>query len=176
MTSDSAADLNDRAIAPVYLVIDNEMVLDGPIRDVWLHILNYPSWQNYAEVRHVSGTPGKEGEVVSLVKAEDGFVFPPYYARTIKLDPPNRVVWKTFIEKGTHEIDRFGIIDFRLHDLGERTRFCSHLYYEFLVPYRDEAELDAFRKQQEENFRVLQTATRPRLRELVSRRAASQGA
>jgi hypothetical protein len=170
MTLEILDPVSGRRIAPVYVLLDHEMLLDAPIADAWPHIVNYPSWQNYSSVERISGQQGCVGEVVALRKEEKGFAFPPYYARTLRIDAPTRIVWKTFLAQGAHEIDRFGIVDFRLIDLGERTRFCSHLVYEFLVPYRDECEVSAFQRQQEENFKALHAATRPKLQALIEKR------
>jgi hypothetical protein len=154
-------------IEPVYLFWETETILNAPVEKAWPHIVNYPSWQNFSIVKTISGSHGLEGEVVSLQKDEGGFVFPPYYARTIKVEPERRIVWKTFIEKGSREIDRFGIVDFRVFADTGGTRFVSNLVYEFLVPYRHERELEAFRKKQDENFKTLFASTRPKLKQLV---------
>jgi hypothetical protein len=154
-------------IEPVYLVLNGEMLLNAPIETAWRHMINYPSWQNYSTVRHISGIPGEEGEVVRLQKEEKEFAFPPYFARTIRLDPPRRVIWKTYLEKGTEEVDRFGIVEFRLVAEAVGTRFLYSLLYEFQVPFRHESELECFRNQQYANFAALLAVTHPKLRTLV---------
>jgi hypothetical protein len=164
--STDATDL-PAGIEPVYLFWETETILNASVQQAWPHIVNYPSWQNFSIVKTISGVPGLEGEVVSLQKREGGFVFPPYYARTIKVEPERRIVWKTFIEKDSHEIDRFGIVDFRVFAETGATRFVSQLLYEFLVPYRHQSDLEAFRKQQDDNFKALFAATRPKLKQLV---------
>jgi len=157
-------------IAPVYLVWQGEMLLAAPIEEVWPHVLNYPSWQNYPRLQHVSGRPGEEGEVVLLMKEEKGFTFPPYYARTIKLEPPHRVIWKTYPQVA-QEINFFGIVDFTLAEAQDKTRFRYDMLYEFLVPHRTEDELKAFHTQQDENFQALFSVTLPKLRSLVEKNA-----
>ena len=72
--------------APVYVVREGEMILDASVKDVWPHVINYPSWQNYSIVQRISGAPGQEGEVVLLKKEEGKSASTPYYARTIKVD------------------------------------------------------------------------------------------
>jgi hypothetical protein len=167
MNSDASA--RPRKIEPVYLFWETETILNAPVKDVWPHIVNYPSWQGFSTVKTISGKPGQEGEVVSLQKDEKGFVFPPYYARTIKIELQRRIVWKTFIDKGSAEIDRFGIVDFKLFEGEGKTRFCSNLLYEFLVPYEHESEIATFRETQDENFKSLFASTRPKLIKLVEK-------
>src|SRR5579863_662314 len=144
-------------IGPVYIVRSGEILIDSPVKTTWPHVVNYPAWQNFPIVRHISGEPGQEGEVVLLKKDEDGFEFPPYYARTIKLDPGRRIIWKTFPEHAG-DVAFFGIVDFSVFDAEGKTRFCYTVIYEFLVPYRVDSELDAFRKQQYANFDPLFSA------------------
>jgi len=153
-------------IAPVYLVWDGEMILNANIENSWRHVFNYPSWQNYSSVDLVSGEAGKEGEVTILRKDEEGFTFPPYCARTIFLQPGKKVIWKTYPADG--DGDYFsGFIDFRLFDLGEKTRFCYHTIYEFLVTYEHEIELERFKASQYENFGKLFDSILPKLQSLV---------
>lgn len=160
----------DRNIAPVYLVLNGEMMLDSPTQESWLHVIDFGSWNNFPILRHISGEPGQEGEVVLLKKVEKGFDFPAYYCRTIKLDPERRVIWKTYPETKTEEDDFFGIVDFRVYDEGGKTRFCYNTLYEFLVRYRSEGELDAFRKRQSGNFDALLSVTLPKLKALCEKR------
>lgn len=156
-----------RKIGPAYLVRDGEMLLNAPVREAWPHVINYPIWQNYSSVQRISGQPGAEGEVVLLKKEEKGFEFPPYYAITLKLEPEKLVIWKTYIEKGTQEIDLSGIVEFHVKEIGGKTRFRYHVIYEFLVPYRNESELTVFRDQQGKNFEALFAAVLPKLKKLV---------
>jgi hypothetical protein len=149
MDIQAASTKNDRKVAPVYLVFTGEIMLNAPRDVAWPQAINYPSWQNYTIVQNVSGRPGEEGEVVLLKKEE--LNFPPYYARTIKLEPPSRVIWKVFLDKDA-AMDLFGIVEFNLHEVGGKTRFCYNLLYEFMVPYTDESELKAFRDQQHKEF------------------------
>lgn len=156
-------------VAPVYLVLTGEMMLDASLEEVWHHLINYPSWQNFPVVQPISGEPAKEGEVVLLRKEEKGFTFPAYYARTIKLDPLRRLIWKTYPEKTTPEANFFGIVDFTIQPAGGQTRFGYNTLYEFLVAYRDESELETFRKQQYENFAALFSVIFPKLKKLVEK-------
>lgn len=156
-----------RKIAPVYLLWEGDLILDSPIKDAWPHVINYPSWQNYSSVEHISGEPGQEGEVVLLKKDEEGFTFPPYCTRTIKLDPACRVIWKTYPAEPTEENDFFGIVDFSLHEMNGKTRFSYKTLYEFLVPYRNENDLHTFREQQYDNFEALFSSILPKLQEQV---------
>lgn len=155
-------------IAPVYLFWEGEMLLDAPVRLAWPHVIDYPSWQSYSSVEHISGAMGQEGEVVLLRKEEVGFEFPPYYARTLKLEPQRRVVWKTYPQQAAAGNDFFGIVEFKLFEAQQKTRFCYNTLYEFQVPYRQEGELEAFRNQQYENFGRLFEAILPKLKKRVS--------
>lgn len=158
-------------VSPVYLFREGELLINAPVSKVWPLVVNYPVWQKYSTVKTVAGTHGQEGEVVMLKKEEPGFVFPTYFARTLKIEPEKRIVWKTYIEPTPGEVDRFGIIDFRVTDLGNgTTRFQNSLLYEFLVPYEDERELEEFRVRQNKNFENLQSTTYPRLKEMAEGR------
>lgn len=155
---------DDRKSGPVYLVFTGEIMLNAPREVAWPQVLNYASWQNYSIVQNVSGQPGQEGEVVLLKKEEVNF--PPYYARTIKLEPPHRVIWKVFLDKDS-AIDLFGLVEFNLHDVGGKTRFCYNLVYEFLVPPCDASELAAFREKQHKEFAESLSVIWGKLKKLV---------
>ncbi len=158
-------------IAPVYVVWSGETLLDSAIENSWRHLINYPSWQNYSMVRHIEGEQGAEGELVMLSKEEEGAFVPRYYARTVKLDPINKIViWKCYPESRSAE-DFQGFVEFRLYEDGERTRYWYNLIYEFMIPFEHEGELHLFRKQRYENFAVLYDAVLPKLKELVRHRA-----
>mgnify|MGYP006198854721 CR=1 FL=1 len=111
--------------------------------------------------------PGGEGEVVLLRKEEKGFTFPPYYALTIKLDPESRALWKTYPAEAAPAVQFFGIVDFRIRDAQDGTRFSYNTVYEFQVPYHQESELEVYRKQQYENFTALISEIFPRLKKLA---------
>lgn len=158
-------------ITPAYLVWNGETLLDAPIERAWPHVINYTAWQHYPVAEHISGVPGQEGEVVLLRKDEAGFSFPPYFARTIKLDPPRRVIWKTYPQQDTEGPAFFGIVDFKLSDVDGRTRFRYDFLYEFLLPGADERELEAFRATSYENTEKMFASILPKLKELVKQGA-----
>lgn len=153
-------------VAPVYIVWNGEILIDAPIGEVWRHALNYPSWQNYSTVRRIAGEPGCEGEVMLLKKEEAGLNLPPYYARTIKLDPPRRVIWKTYRDT----TDYFGIVEFRFQDVEGKTRFCNNLLYEHLIPYENESEVDDFRKRRYEMVELSAASILPKLKKIAEQR------
>lgn len=163
MEDRSGSSVVGRKITPVYLLWNEELLIHAPAQRVWRHVLNYPSWQVYSIMQHVSGKQGTEGEVVLLKKDEAGFEFPPYYARTIKLDPGSRIIWKTYPEKTS---DFFGIVDFKVHPLGDSTRFSYDILYEFLVPYENESEVEAFRKRQHDSSAAVFASIFPKLKRL----------
>jgi hypothetical protein len=162
----SVATNQAKRIEPVYLVMGGEMTFDAPRALVWRHVLDYPTWQNYSSVKSISGEAGKEGELVMLIKEEKGFSFPPYFARTIKLDSPNRVIWKTYPEPG-QEIDFFGIVEFKVDEFHGKQRLRYDTLYEFQVPHIQPQELDDFRKSQYENFGALMASVFPKLRKAI---------
>jgi len=155
-----------KAPTPIYQVWDGELLIDAPVQTVWRHMLDYPSWQHYPVVKHLSGEPGAEGELVLLKKVEEGFEFPAYYAYTIKIDPPKRIIWKVYLEKGAEPYEFFGIVEFAADAAGHQTRFSYHLLYEFLLPTDDPTEIERFRTQQHENFTALVTQIFPGLKKL----------
>lgn len=153
--------------APVYIVRSGEMEIEATAAETWPFVVDYPSWQNYSTVETIEGTPGRAGEVVRLTKDEPGFVFPTYFARTILVEPERKILWKTYLDPDSGEIPRFGIVEFRLSERDGKTVFWSNLIYEFTVPYETEDDLRRFEEEQNENFRVLQTSTHPKLKRLV---------
>lgn len=171
MNVPSSGAWSPRQVGPVYMVKNGEMMIDAPIKKVWHYVINYTLWQNFPTAQHVSGETGQEGELVLLRKDETGFSFPPYYARTILLDPERRAIWKTYPEKGTQDVEFFGIVDFRVNEIQGTTCFSYNSLYEFLVPYRYESELDAYRKQQSENFDSLFAIVLPKLKEVAEKDA-----
>jgi hypothetical protein len=163
MTQPTAVAADARKIAPVYVVIERETLIDAPVRTVWRHAINYPTWQNYSIVKHISGTPGHEGEVTLLKKEELASPTTAYFARTIKIEPERRIVWKTFREN----VNYFGIVDFRFYDVDGKTRFCNNSLYEHNVPYTEEHELEAFRAQAYANMAELLGLILPKLKKLA---------
>jgi len=151
---------------PVYLVLDGEMILNAPVKESWPHVMNYASWQDYSIVRHLSGEPGKEGELVML-KKEDLASFPPFYARTIKLEPECRVIWKTYAEDDGRSCGFFGIVEFRISELERKTRFSYSVVYEFPVSSHDEGEIALLRRQRYEEYEAMLSQVLPKLKRLV---------
>jgi hypothetical protein len=162
-----------KKVAPVYVVLDGELLIDAPVEVAWPHVVDYPSWQDYSRVETISGARGEENELVLLVKEEEGFEFPPYYARIIKLEPNRRFLSKTWPVEINDENDFFGIVDFRLEDAGGQTRFIYDILYEFNVRYEHEDELATAREAQELNFSALTSAVLPKLKELVERSSSA---
>ena len=158
--------------AAVYVLWDGEMMLDASLSECWRCVLDYPSWQNYSIVRHISGEQGQEGEVVMLRREEPGVTHSPYYAKTIKLELQRRVVWKTY-PLATTDDEFFGIVDFRLSEQADQVCFRYSVLFEFMVPYSDESELHVRRDQRRADFEGLFAAILPALRELVMRRKRS---
>jgi hypothetical protein len=154
---------DDRKVYPVYVVIERETLIDAPVKTVWRHAINYPSWQNYSIVKHISGTPGQEGEVTLLKKDELAAPTTAYYARTIKIEPERRIIWKTFRDN----VNYFGIVDFRFYDVDGKTRFCNNSLYEHNIACRDERELDVFRAQAYSNMDELLRSILPKLKKLA---------
>lgn len=153
--------------APVYTILDGEFTIDAPVKDVWPHLLNFYGWQNFSVNKHISGKPGAEGEVILLKKEEPGSSPNPYYARTIKLEPERRIMWKTYPEAGNY----FGIVEFKLDDVGGKTRFSYHMLYENTVCYQDEAELAQFREFSYGRFEKIFAAVFPKLKKLAEKTA-----
>lgn len=165
MNVHSSATQDGRKTAPVYIIGEGELMLNASPKDVWPHVLDYSSWQNYSIVQHVSGPPGQEGEVVLLQKDEAGVKSTPYLARTIKLDPGRRVIWKTYRENANY----FGIVEFRIDEMQGKTRFYWSLLYEHIVSYEHESELETFRRQQYAYFDTLSSCIFPKLKKRVEK-------
>ena len=152
------------ARSPVYVLVEGQMTLNATAAQTWPHVINYLSWQNYSIAKHISGEVGKEGEVVLLKKDESGASSTPYYARTIKVEPERRVVWKIFREHSTEGGWTFGIVSFRLDEIDGKTRFSYDLMYEFDAPTADEDELRLFKEQQHRNYQTLLSSILPKLK------------
>jgi hypothetical protein len=152
-----------RKYEPVYLIRDLEITFDAPPERAWPHVVDYSSWQDYPTVQHISGEPGQEGELVLMEKAG---VATPYYTKTIKLDPGRRIVWKCYPETPTEGNDYFGFVDFRVIGVEGGSCFRSEAIFEFMVPYENESELDAFREQLSAGEEKLLVSLQ-RLKELV---------
>jgi|HubBroStandDraft_4_1064222.scaffolds.fasta_scaffold01302_6 hypothetical protein len=157
---------------PVYLMFEGEFLLNAPTQQAWAHVIDYPSWQNYTLVEHVSGPRGGEGEVVRLIKEEAGFSFPPFCARTVKLEPDSRVIWKVYFDKRPVEYrDFFGLAEFKIsatEDLS-KTRFAYRLFYEFVIQFQRDAELEKFRSDQEQGLNAEFASIWAKLRDVVEK-------
>ena len=153
MSQAAAATGDSQKTAPVYIFCEGEAVLDAPVKTAWPCLIDYPSWQNYTRIESISGEPGQEGEVVLLDKDDGEGEDPssPYYARTIKLEPEQRIVWKTFPYDEETE-DYFGIVDFRVEEVDGKTHYSYALTYEFVVPYEGEEKLAAFQDHEQVAF------------------------
>jgi hypothetical protein len=159
-------------VPPVYVVGTGEVLLEAPRKKVWPHIIHYTTWQAYTITEHISGKAGEEGEVV-LLKKDDGtgIVTPAYYARTVRIEPERRIIWKTFTDNGDQEINFSGVVDFRLQETNGTTAFWYNFVSEYLVPNKNERELAEFRDQQYANFAEVSKVIFPKLKSLVERQA-----
>jgi hypothetical protein len=157
-----------RKIEPVYVMIDGKLTLDAPVSVAWPHAIAYTTWQEYSKAEHVSGVVGGEGELVRLKKEEGGIEYPPYYARTIKLEPERRIIWKTFpVRNKPDDLEFFGIVKFVLENVGGKTLFNYELIYEFLIPHQDTSELEAARALWYHNINHSNSFIFPKLKRLV---------
>jgi hypothetical protein len=165
---------NDRQrMVPLHVVFEGEMTIDAPVRYVWRRAIDYPSWQNYSLNQHVSGPPGGEGEVVMLQKDENVVAAPtPFYARTIKIYPERRIIWKTYRDN----VDYFGIVEFRMYEVEGRTRFFNNALYEWWLPAEQERELQAIGKERLAVTEALFSTVYPRLKQLAESDARNCGA
>ena len=50
-------------VGPVYLYYSGKFDLDAPIGDAWSCILDYPTWQHFSLVEHVSGPRDRKSVV-----------------------------------------------------------------------------------------------------------------
>lgn len=156
----------EQIVSPIYQVWEGELLIEAPIQTVWANILNYPAWQNFPVMKCLSGERGEEGELVLLRKEEEGFTFPAYYARTVKVEHVRRIIWKVYLDKGAENYDFFGFVDFRVDEQKDKTRFSYNLIYEFVLDSQDPGEIDRFREQQYLNFKALVSVIIPNLKKL----------
>lgn len=161
----SAVSFSPETSAPVYLFWNGAVEIDAPPSRVWPHILAYPTWQEFSIVERLAGAPGEESEVVLLKKIEAGFDFPPYYARTIKVEPERRFIWKTYAHESS-DMGFFGIVDFWLTPAGSGTLFNYSILYEFALQGASEAELADFKASQFEASQAVFDSIFPKLKRL----------
>jgi len=167
MSNSVGAPNNGREIERIYVFLDGEMTINAARKDVWRHVVNYPTWQNYSTVQHLAGNPGEEGELVLLKKTEAGIELGPYYARTIKIEPERRFTWKTFTDR--EELNGFGIVEFRLDDMKGATRFYYNTYYEIHVDRQSESKLAELRKQYYKDFEAVLLSIFAKLKKLAEK-------
>lgn len=147
------------------LVFSGTIALPGTAETIWPLIEDYTGWQDFSKAEPISGTPGAVREVVLLKKEEPGLeTFPPYYARTMKVERPRQIVWKTFPQRrsGT-DPTFFGIVDFRLDPRGAQCDFTYNVYYEFVVDMTDDAKVAAYEAEMTAGFQQLFASAFPKL-------------
>jgi hypothetical protein len=166
METTSVANAPDTA--PVYVVVDGDLLLDCTAEQAWPLILDYTKWQNYTIAEPVSGIRGAEGEVVLLKKEETGMTFPTYYARTILLEPGRRVIWKTYPEHPGPGNSYFGFVDFSVSAAGAGARFRYQFLYELQVQFERPDELAAYRETLVANTKAMHDVIFGRLKHLAA--------
>jgi hypothetical protein len=140
-----------RQMGTVDLVSYRELLLDAPINDAWRRAIDYPSWQGYTNLEHVSGPAGQEGEVCLISKPEGVLVWQPKYIRTVKLDPPRQVIWKIYSPmKGSKwDYEFTATVEYRLTQKeAHKTQLAIQVIKEYLVPYAHDSELDEVRRRE----------------------------
>lgn len=158
---------DDASQDPTYVVLNGAAMLEADAKAAWAHIINYPSWQNYSIVQYVSGKAGQEGELLLLKKEERGASSTAYYARTVKIEPERRIIWKIFREKPAEGEATFGIVDFSVQAAEGGSLFTYRLFYEFASPQGGEDDLELFREQKQQGIKNLLAAVIPKLEALV---------
>lgn len=157
----------------VDIVSVQDLILNGPIAEVWPIAVDYPSWQAYIHRELVAGRAGEEGEVFLIGKDDDELAGQRKYCRTVKLDPPHQVIWRIYSEPGggDWEYEFAGTVEYRLTetDNGQKTRFVIQVIKEFVVPYEDEAELVEVQKREYELQKAVENANLVRLFALLPR-------
>jgi hypothetical protein len=158
---------------PAYVFLNGSFIIDRPVAAVWPLLLEYTSWQQYSSVERVSGEVGKVREVVLLKKEEPGLeTFPQYFARTLLIEPGERVVWKTWpAHAAGGGPDFWGLVDFRVADEAGQTRFSYAVCYEFALHDKDERTLLEFEAETTAGFEEMMRSVFPKLKRL-----AEQGA
>jgi hypothetical protein len=165
----------NRRVSPVDLFLSGQFKLDASAAQAWPVVLDYTAWQTYPIAENVSGQPGELGEVVRLRKVAESFETPPYFARTVALEPGRRIVWKVYPEKSGKEevflgaVGFSGYVDFQVSEAGEDSALFSYnAIYEYLVSHEEDSELSGFRAKSSAEIEVMYDAMWDRLRELVA--------
>jgi hypothetical protein len=156
-----------RKLGTVDVVSVQDIVLNGPIDEVWPIAFDYPSWQAYIHRELVAGRAGEEGEVFLIGKEADELAGQRKYCRTVKVDPPNQVIWRIYSEPGGGDWDyEFnGTVEYRLTeaDDGKKTRFVIQVIKEFVVPYDNETDLVEVQQREYELQKDVENANLSRL-------------
>jgi hypothetical protein len=159
-----------RKIGIVDVVQSREWQLNAPVGEVWRGVIDYPSWQGYPSVQHISGPVGQEGEIVRLEKPKGEFFWRPKYCRTVKLDPLRPVIWKVDSIEAPDDLKWSASVDYRLHMQEDgKTKLQCQVIKEFVVPYENERELDEVCKRENEQQGAYMDANFPRLEALLAK-------
>jgi hypothetical protein len=168
MEEDAMSSISTVKDSPVYVIMDGGFSLDASVDVAWGSVVDFPSWQGFSSIERISGVIGAEEEVFLLVKNGESFDFPPFYARTLRVEPHRRIIWKTFPADVLEGTGFVGIVEFRLESAEAGTsRFSYHSIYEFNGPFSSEAERLSFRNAQYDDFSNEWKLIGPKLEELV---------
>jgi hypothetical protein len=119
-----------------------------PVARAWSVLLDYQAWNPHfagVQVTPVSGERSTEGELVmikDLVPYIPGEDPPEFYAETVKVDAPRRIVWCVFARTGP---DFRNFVDFGLTETAVGVRFNVGYYEQVELPpgrlqaHRDES-------------------------------------
>jgi hypothetical protein len=106
-------------------------LVNCPLPKVWELLLDYEAWNpSFADalVTRVAGEPRTEGEIVLIKKSvldAIGQPIPEFYAETVKLIVPRRIVWYVYPREG----DSFrNFVDFGLTEVATGVRFNIDYY------------------------------------------------
>jgi hypothetical protein len=131
-----------------------------PIATAWKILLDYRAWNPHfhgVDVTPIRGTPGTEGELVVIkdaVSYVEGEPPPEFYAETVKVQPPHRVVWCVFSKAGPAFRN---FVDFGLTETNDGVKFNVG-YYEQVQLTPD--KLSAHRAASDEVYAKLVAAFR----------------
>jgi len=148
--------LHSVTAASVYFA---DIAVHCSLERAWLALLDYQAWNPHflgSKVTPICGMRGCEGEVV-LIKDNSPYVTgeapPEFYAETIKVLAPRRIVWRVYPTQGRAFCN---FVDFGLSETSAADVRFAVSYYEQLVLPAD--LLESHRTESETIYRQLALA------------------
>lgn len=163
-------------VGRVDMVYNTTLHAEAPLKEAFWTVFDYPAWQGYETIVHVSGPKGEEGELASIEKTKDEPGWQEKFCKTIKLDPLKQIIWRVYTDPGQVGADGWErgfdvTVDYRFEaTTSEKTTIHMQVIKEFFVPYEDESELAGVQQSEYRHQVELMEHLAPRLYDLLAKR------